>query len=70
MNTTVSYCRVQEKLWYKNTPVHRIVPDFVVQMGDITDGDGTGGKSCSGTSPTALGVSHAVGHHQRRRHWG
>ena len=35
----------QERLSYKNTPVHRIVPDFVVQMGDITVGDGTGGTA-------------------------
>ncbi|XP_074652871.1 uncharacterized protein LOC141907193 [Tubulanus polymorphus] len=37
-----------EKLHYKNTRVHRIVPDFIVQMGDITVGDGTGGKSVYG----------------------
>uniref|UniRef100_A0A1I8FHN5 PPIase cyclophilin-type domain-containing protein n=1 Tax=Macrostomum lignano TaxID=282301 RepID=A0A1I8FHN5_9PLAT len=28
-----------ENLHYKNTPVHRVVPDFVVQMGDITTGE-------------------------------
>ncbi|PAA76965.1 hypothetical protein BOX15_Mlig007442g4, partial [Macrostomum lignano] len=37
-----------ENLHYKNTPVHRVVPDFVVQMGDITTGDGTGGTSIYG----------------------
>jgi cyclophilin family peptidyl-prolyl cis-trans isomerase len=45
---TRGYKRGKEKLHYKNTPVHRIVPDFVVQMGDITVGDGTGGKSIFG----------------------
>ena len=34
----------QTNLHYKNSPIHRIVPDFVLQMGDITVGDGTGGK--------------------------
>jgi len=42
------YQRGKDKLWYKDTKVHRIVPDFVVQLGDITDGDGTGGKSIFG----------------------
>jgi len=42
------YKRGKEKLHYKNTRIHRIVPDFVVQMGDITTGDGTGGRSIFG----------------------
>ncbi|GAB1608548.1 peptidyl-prolyl cis-trans isomerase B-like [Argonauta hians] len=36
------------KLHYKNTRIHRVVVDFVVQMGDVTVGDGTGGKSIYG----------------------
>lgn len=35
---------LQEKYTFKNTPVHRIVRDFVIQTGDFTNGDGTGGK--------------------------
>ena len=35
-------------LHYKNTIVHRVVPDFVVQMGDITNENGAGGKSIYG----------------------
>jgi len=37
-----------QKLSYKGTHVHRIVKDFVVQMGDVTSGDGTGSISIYG----------------------
>ncbi|XP_071488669.1 peptidyl-prolyl cis-trans isomerase B-like [Diadema antillarum] len=40
--------RQDKRLSYNNTQVHRIVPDFVIQMGDVTEGDGTGGKSIYG----------------------
>jgi peptidyl-prolyl cis-trans isomerase B (cyclophilin B) len=36
------------KLHYKNSYVHRIVKDFVVQMGDIVRGDGAGSVSIYG----------------------
>lgn len=45
---TKGYKKGGQNLHYKNTPVHRIVPDFVIQMGDITVGDGTGGRSIFG----------------------
>lgn len=45
---TKGYKRANQNLRYKNTYVHRIVPDFVIQMGDITAGDGTGGRSVYG----------------------
>merc|ERR1712032_1669780 len=32
-------------LSYKDTPLHRIIPGFMAQGGDITSGDGTGGES-------------------------
>jgi cyclophilin family peptidyl-prolyl cis-trans isomerase len=45
---TRGYKRGKENLHYKKSVVHRVVPDFVVQMGDITVGDGTGGRSIFG----------------------
>ena len=35
---------LQRTLHYVGTPVHRVVPDFVIQMGDVMNKDGTGGK--------------------------
>jgi len=45
---TKGYKRGENKLAYKGSNVHRIVPDFVLQMGDVTNGDGTGGRSVFG----------------------
>lgn len=39
----------KSELGYKKSYIHRIVQDFVIQMGDITVGDGTGGESIYGT---------------------
>jgi len=35
---------VFQKLQYKNTLIHRVVPDFVIQMGDVSRNNGMGGK--------------------------
>ena len=32
------------KYHYKGSPIHRIVKDFVLQTGDVVNGDGTGSK--------------------------
>lgn len=45
---TNGYKHGKSTLHYKNSKVHRVVRDFVIQMGDVTVGDGTGGKSIYG----------------------
>merc|ERR1719384_2855007 len=42
------YKRGNLDLKYKGSNVHRIVQDFVVQMGDFTHGNGEGGRSIFG----------------------
>lgn len=38
------YVCTQEQLHYKDSIIHRVVPDFLIQMGDVTVKDGTGGR--------------------------
>lgn len=39
---------------YKNSVIHRVVPGFVIQGGDITKGNGKGGKAASNVGKKAL----------------
>lgn len=53
--------RQNKSLHYKNSTFHRIIPGFMIQGGDFTNGNGTGGESIYGQRfpDEDLSVPHA-----------
>jgi len=57
--------RTGKDLCYKHTEIHRVIPNFIIQGGDFTHGDGTGGESIFEGGRPFEDESFAVKHNRR-----
>lgn len=60
--TSKNFLELCKNKKYENNKIHRVIKDFMIQMGDITNNDGTGGYSIYGEK---FGDEHFENKHYR-----